>query len=256
MRRPRQPCARISGKLKKNSLILGVAAILIGMAAIFFYRTRPPTSISDGGEAALSSNQTPEAKLGAATSSPSPAPGAPSGASPEAQAAIQILDQILKSKNDNDPRLDRDFHDLTAATKAALQQKYREMAPEDRNGRGTTVYLLGRVIKDASDLAFFHEVRSEKPCLNLADCSKDSPPVAGEDAHREAGVEVTLAYPQIVSLVSVDRLISSASKDKPLSAEVREGAWKLIEEGKNSPVSIVNKRARDLEQKLIASANP
>src|SRR5207302_220894 len=90
-------------------------------------------------------------------------------------AKLVILDEILRSRNDNDPRLDADFNDLSAETKRRFREKYGALAPEKRNERGTVVYLLGRNINDDRDWDFLREVAGEPPCLSLSDCSKRTP---------------------------------------------------------------------------------
>src|SRR5580700_7097984 len=56
---------------------------------------------------------------------------------------LATLEMILGSKNDNDPRLDSGFNDLTAGEKKLFRRKYGALRPELRNERGTIVYLLG-----------------------------------------------------------------------------------------------------------------
>jgi len=70
----------------------------------------------------------------------------------------RILDQILSSKNDDDPRLDTDLKLLSEETKTVFRAKYRAMPPEKHNERGTIVFLLGRNLKTAQDYLFFKEV--------------------------------------------------------------------------------------------------
>ena len=144
---------------------------------------------------------------------------------------MQTLEEIFNSKNDNDPRLDSDFNDLSAQTKNLMRQKYREIPPERRNERGTIVFLLGRNLSSAQDWAFLRGVVSEPPCLSLEDCSKEIP--SQEDAH-ESGIEVTLAYPQIVSLKMAQRALSSSASQEAIG---------VIEAAKNSKVAIVARMA-------------
>src|SRR5208282_5341547 len=73
-------------------------------------------------------------------------------ASPMGQARkLAVLQEILDTKNDNDPRLDSDFKTLSESEKQALQEKYLSYTPEKLNERGTLIYLLGRNIENEKD---------------------------------------------------------------------------------------------------------
>lgn len=109
-------------------------------------------------------------------------------------APAETLEQILLGRNDNDPRLDTAFNDLSSQDRLQFRVRYRELAPERRNERGTIVYLLGKNLREPKDWDFLREVVVEPPCLSLSDCGK---PPAGA---AEAGDAVTLAYPALVAL--------------------------------------------------------
>lgn len=119
---------------------------------------------------------------------------------------LQVLDEILSSRNDNDQRLDTEFRDLTPAMKAELRKKYFALPDEDRNGRGTLVFLLGREIKTAEDVAFISEVLKEPPCQSLTDCAH-KPSTNEVDEHAAMAGAVTLVYPQLVAIKSFERTL-------------------------------------------------
>src|SRR5215210_5756384 len=77
---------------------------------------------------------------------------------------LEILEEIFQTKNDNDPRLDQEFNQLTPKAKEALEEKYRQLTPESRNERGTIVFLLGKNLSSEEDFKFLREVVSEKRC--------------------------------------------------------------------------------------------
>jgi len=129
-----------------------------------------------------------------------PAPG--EGAA-EAAAKLRVLEDILASRNDNDPRLDRDFETLSPEAKRLFRRKYLALPPERRNERGTIAYLLGRNLASDEDWAFLREVASEPPCLSLEDCSREAP----SGGHAAMGHEVTLAYPPLVALTQARRAL-------------------------------------------------
>jgi len=165
----------------------------------------------------------------------------------EAAAKLETLQEILGSKNDNDPRLDRDFNDLSPEVKRLLRQKYRRIPPERRNDRGTIVYLLGRNLKSAEDWTFLREVVSEPPCLSLADCSKE---MKTEDDHRALGAEVTLAYPSLVALKQAQRVLeearTAAGQAPGASTAAAREALLVIRAAKNSKTPIVAKTAAEI----------
>jgi hypothetical protein len=134
--------------------------------------------------------------------------GGPKRLSSGVEARLRELDEILASKNDNDPRLDRDFSGLSDEEKDAFRRRYDSLPLESRNERGTIVFLLGRNLATDDDWRFFRRVVDEAPCLSLADCSKSS------GGASEPGDDVTLAYPALVALKLASR--ADHLKAKPL----------------------------------------
>ncbi len=130
----------------------------------------------------------------------------------------------MSSKNDNDPRLDRDFNSLSDEAKALFRKKYRALAPERRNELGTIVYLLGKNISTAEDWDFLREVAAEPPCLSLADCSRS----ADDNA-------VTLAYPALVALKQAQRVLETTTSSPE--------AVQVVAAGKASSVPAVRRLA-------------
>ncbi len=121
-----------------------------------------------------------------------------------ARAKLRVLEEILSARNDNDPRLDSDFNGLSSKAKRLFRKRYREIPPERRNERGTIVYLLGKNIASKDDWDFLREVVGEPSCLSLSDCSKPSEPGGSS-----FGDEVTLAYPPLVALKQIERLVEA-----------------------------------------------
>jgi hypothetical protein len=168
-----------------------------------------------------------------------------------ARAKLKTLDEILGSKNDNDPRLDRDFNELSPETRRLFRKKYREIPAEKRNQRGTIVYLLGRNLRSREDWEFLRGVTLEPPCLSLSDCSRKPAPGSDEEA---TGDEVTLAYPALVALrqarraAEEARAIRVAAKSEPASAE--KEALELFAAAKKSKTRAVVRTAASYEKKL------
>lgn len=217
------------------------ASIGIVTAAVFWVKAgsnritqEPPLSIepiSDPGAAAVDA----------------PRPHAEASPLEASDSQIRLLNEILASRNDNDLRLDTEFRNLTPETKHALQSRYNELAAEDRNGKGTIVFLLGREIRTTEDLNFFNQVLDEKPCLSLQDCSREAAEARGEEHHLETANQVTLAYPQLVALNALEKFLGAGTN---LSAEMKDSASKILAGAKSSGSDVVRKKATVLEQRL------
>ncbi|MEO5970322.1 MAG: hypothetical protein ABIQ95_10385 [Bdellovibrionia bacterium] len=164
---------------------------------------------------------------------------------PEVRAEItrklSILNEILTSKNDNDPRLDTEFKELSAFEKQALQDKYKTIKPENRNERGTLVFLLGRQLDSVEDFDFLKKVVAEAPCTNLLNCnSRPSHPSSHEEGAGE--IEVTLEYPQIVALKSLELYLTHHPKTPAIT--------EILKEAINSKNHIASNLALSLNQRF------
>ena len=148
---------------------------------------------------------------------------------------LAVLQEILDSKNDNDPRLDSDFKTLNETEKKALQEKYLSYTPEKLNERGTLVYLLGRNIETEKDLKFMEYVINEKPCLSMSNCSVEAPAPTGEEAHLNSVDRISLAYPQVVSVKSLENFLIKNGETSPLSRQ----ALKNLEDATRSRNAVV-----------------
>ena len=155
----------------------------------------------------------------------------------EARAKLATLEAILASHNDNDPRLDKDFLGLSVETKDALRAKYKAIAPERRNERGTIVYLLGKNLREPEDWEFLRAVAAEEPCLSLADCAKP-----GGDAG--PGDAVTLAYPSLVAVRQAARAAAEGGS--------RQEARKVLDAALGSRVRAVTRLARSIDSGATA----
>jgi hypothetical protein len=170
-----------------------LAAVFLGGAALlgllFLFWREPPEAIRF--------RQAPVAEAPAETAPPSasPSPTAAKGAD-LAERKVELLASIFSTKNDNDSRLDSEFKDLDAATKARMRAYYAKLAPESLNQKGTVVFLIGRSLDSPEDAEFLLSVLQEPPCLTLLHCASRVPDQSEEDV----GNEVSLAYPQIVAL--------------------------------------------------------
>ncbi len=146
---------------------------------------------------------TPDGAADKAEREPSHAEVSPT---PEIPPKVALLKEILKSRNDNDPRLDKELRVLTPKERQQMRQFYRELPAEARNSKGTAVFLLGRNLERPEDFKFMADVVGEPSCLSLSNCAVADALTTGADDHDQS-TAVTLAYPQIVALKSVERLL-------------------------------------------------
>lgn len=157
---------------------------------------------------------------------------------PEADGKVAELREILASRDDNDPRLDRDFGALSPQARCLLRREYAATPPERRNERGTIVYLLGLTPAEPADWDFLAAVAAEPPCLSLADCAKAP---GGEPG---PGDEITLAYP---SLVAVRQAARAASRGGSAT-----GARRVLDAGRASRSPAVTRLSRSLDAAATA----
>jgi hypothetical protein len=247
------------GQSKTKTILIAFIAIGILLVLIFRARSNQSSSQELPATKIAANSDVAGASLPNGASEPlefaSPAPIAkPIGKSnlnlTEAdQQKIQVLDQILQSHNDNDPRLDKEFRDLSPELKAALQLKYQAMSVESRNDRGTVVFLLGREMKSADDARFLAGVISEPACLSLEDCSHR--PTTAVDEHAAMANEITVVYPQIVAVKSFERCLAQANASPAASnGDLRGVAIEALHSAERSENPKVAQAAHDALGKI------
>ncbi len=154
---------------------------------------------------------------------------------PEVAEKLQVLAEIFKSKNDNDPRMDQVLKNLSEPVKLALQKQYSETKMEMRNERGTIAFLIGRELAEGrgslTDVEFLKNILLEKPCLSLLDCSKASTGGSSEEEHLEGIHETTAHYPQLMDL----RYLKQALESGNLTPEMKASIIATLEAARHSP---------------------
>lgn len=172
----------------------------------------------------------------------------------DAKSRVALLNEILISKNDNDPRLDTELRKLSPATKTLLKERYTAIAAEKRNERGTVVFLMGRELETAEDWSFLTQVVTDQPCLSLSDCTKADPVDAhGEEKHLEGADELTRAYPEVMSVASVQRFLENHPKLTPAQASY---AREFLEKAQASPIERISSKAKEVAAKYAGSLAP
>lgn len=151
----------------------------------------------------------------------------------------QAFEDILKVKNDNDPRLDRDLKKISPRFREALYEKYSQLPAEDHSRRGLVVYLIGREISSIEDLQFLKKIYQESPCLSMADCKSSS---GNQDPHNSAVDQTTLVYEQLSGLYLIERQISQ-NPNLLSDAASRSGIVQVLAQAESFPVPAVHDKA-------------
>jgi hypothetical protein len=210
----------LQGSSRKLWIGIGALAVLAALYELMIHDKKPsvaqPVSAAADGGLSLSSDSHQEVKVSPVAPQASTLPVSITQRDRELD---QMLSQILASKNDNDPRLDTEFKNLSPGTKYLLEQKYQSLPTEARNERGTVVFLIGRDLAKtgtSADFKFLNQVAAEPPCLSLSDCSHETK-AGPEDSHEETAIGVTLAYPQHVLLHTLQDFLKNQSGESPLA---------------------------------------
>ncbi|MFM6927842.1 MAG: hypothetical protein ACKOX6_05220 [Bdellovibrio sp.] len=226
-----------------------LTALVIAGALFFGWRIfqKPPANNSkefSNQESAVPENSSPIATVATtALSDPNTAAAAAASSelSPATKAQVQVLNEILTSKNDNDPRMDRDLKVLNKETKEAFKAHYKNLAAEKRNDRGTIIFLIGRNIDSKEDLNFLGEVINEPPCKSLSDCNKaESASLNRDHEDHQTGMAVTLAYPQLVTIHTLKNYLKK-TPEGPLANQAKD----ILAQAKHSNIPEVSKAAED-----------
>lgn len=239
------------------SILTGIGIIAVG---VWVYKTRTPVVLPPSEPVAEASPApSPEAVGNAlATASPVVSPADENESEfkkilsqlkgPD-QRKLIILDEILKSHNDNDPRLDTEFKALSGPLKHAFTQYYKMIPDERRNERGTVAFLYARAMTEPKDVGFMTEVLMEKPCLSLEDCSKPASAGGPEHGHLEGIAETTASYPQLTAIQQMLERYRMALGESPpntaLANEIIESYRRVVQEqeAKNPRIAEQARRA-------------
>ncbi|MFL5813298.1 MAG: hypothetical protein ACJ763_06945 [Bdellovibrionia bacterium] len=238
--------------MKSTKYLAATGAMLAITGAIWLYSGEKKAEV-----APLRSSSNGAGSLGAEATLTSAASPLPSSSpmvieamnpTPQDLQHIKVLDEVLAAKNDNDPRLDSEFRGLSPTSKRMMEDRYRSLPPEKRNERGTIAFLVGREIASADDVAFMGGILSEPPCLSLGDCSREDKNTDDAHLNAETGAAVSLAYPQLVALHSIEGQIERAEKGAKLGylGDIRH----VIDEAIRSPIPNVADKARALQTRL------
>ncbi|MES3037043.1 MAG: hypothetical protein V4736_03975 [Bdellovibrionota bacterium] len=155
-----------------------------------------------------------------------------------------ILQEVLESRNDNDPRMD-ELKNLSPAFHNALANAYSELPMNRRNERGTIAFLMGRDMQSVQDIEFLQSVVSEPPCYSFENC--DTP--AATDPHLADVNEVSLNYPQLAALYQVEANLD-ANPEILQDPARRDAIRSLLREALQFPIPAVKNKAGSIMEKF------
>ena len=231
--------------LQPTKKLFGIIFIIaLSLAALFFrsQSKKSETKILKPSQLDFSQqNALPAAPIVAAAPTP---PAVVSGISAPSTPESSAFEEILKSKNDNDPRLDTLLKHPPAEMKSALYQRYEKLSAEDRNGRGLIVFLISRDMNSAADLEFLQKVYQEPPCLSLGDCKN----TGSDDPHFSGINQTTLVYPQLAGLFQIDQQLT-ARPQLLQNPEFKSHIQFLLRQAENFPVPAVSDKAAEIRKK-------
>lgn len=159
---------------------------------------------------------------------------------------ISTLKEILASKNDNDPRMDTEFKNLSDEEKDALVGMYQDTKPENLNDKGTIAFLIGRDMTRPEDAEFLKNILSEEPCLSLENCGITN---GQSDPHMDSVNNVTLNYPQVVALNRIKAYVETHNPQNS-NPSILNNLMDAIKIGQNSKIPMVQSRSKDIANLL------
>lgn len=169
---------------------------------------------------------------------------APPGLSETDRRAWIVLEEILNSKNDNDPRMDREFKNMTLEMHEALFKKYASLQMENRNGRGLIAFLVARDLKSPADAEFLRKIFQESPCTSFEDCKN----VGNDDPHFSGINQTSLTYPQLASLYQLESKLEKGPEILK-DPNMRDEIIALLKQAADFPVPVVQQKAEEIKSK-------
>lgn len=238
-------------KKTKTILILVIGALFIIGLFLFLRSKNPeattpnlkPSQLNFSQSNELPSQPMPQTKI--ISENKVKVPSYIESLTPQEKNQWLVFESILKTKNDNDPRLDQDLKKLTPAFRQALYEKYSLLRPEDHNGRGLIVYLIAREISSNDDIQFLKKVYQDPPCLSMADCKSAA---GNNDPHHSAMDQTTLIYEQLSGLYLIDKQLTQ-NPGLLNDATSRSGFIQILAQAESYPIPVIHEKARAIRTK-------
>lgn len=160
----------------------------------------------------------------------------------EDQRKLKIVQEILISENDNDPRINTEFENLSLKLKMSLFDQYQALAGEKRKQKALIVLLLSRQIQTNEDVELLKKVFEDQQCLSLQDCKVKT---TETDFYNAAMEEIIINYPQMILLYEISKHLSSL--DSPLrESKLRYEVRPLLAVAVQNGTPAVRSKAQEL----------
>jgi len=240
---------------KRSKTILLIGALLVGVG-LFFYqhsKTQPALKPSDvdftrgnhPGETSVDGTAgAAKAPAAAATERPKMNLDAPTGLSEKEAAQWKIFQEVITSRNDNDPRVDQELKTLSPQMHEGLRRTYQQIPAENRNSRGLIAFLIARDLTSIEDAQFLTAIYQEQPCLSMADCSQ----LGASDPHMDAVNQTSLNYPQLAGLYQLEQRLENTPEILQ-NPEIRQEISNMLREARQFPGAALQRRAEDIQKK-------
>ena len=173
-------------------------------------------------------------------------------AGPTDSEKLRILDDILASRNDNDPRMDHELRLFGPPQDCPDRKISADPARETERSRHGRL-SRGPEPDSRAGLRFSSGVLGEPACLSLADCEKSVSKGAGAEDASASAAAVTLAYPQWVALRSLEAYLSQPGAEPAAARPAFEGAaLEALRAALKSPNGAIAERAAALLNRFRA----
>jgi hypothetical protein len=156
-----------------------------------------------------------------------------------------VFQEIVNSRNDNDPRIDQELKTLSPKMHENLIKAYQQLPMENRNSRGLIAFLIARDLQSTRDVEFLKSIYQEQPCMSMGDCSKSE---TTADPHAEATNQTSLNYPQLAGLYQLEQQLER-NPNLLNNPEMRQEIADLLREARQFPGSSLQARAEDIQKK-------
>ena len=152
------------------------------------------------------------------------------------QKKLILLNEILSSRNDNDPRLDQGLKENSFEFKLAVRNLYQNLPMEARN------------IQSEQDIQFLETIFKEEPCLSIEDCRV----MSNDDPHYSGINQVSANYPQQVVIYQLDHFEQQLQKNPQLqnNPQIRSALENLLRTARQFPVPSIQQKAEKIQKKF------
>lgn len=155
-----------------------------------------------------------------------------------------VFQEVVNSRDDNDPRIDQELRNLSPRMHENLRKTYQQLPMESRNSRGLIAFLIARDLQSVQDAEFLKGIYEEEPCRSMSDCTK----AEASDPHADATNQTSLNYPQLAGLYQLEQRLEK-NPEILNNPEMRQEISALLREARQFPGSALQARAEGIQKK-------